>query len=278
MRPMVLNAFLIVLAIYGALVGSLYLFQRSLIYHPGHAALSPAEVGLNHMGVLRLETSEGLVAVSWYGAPDEGAPVVVYFQGNAGTIADRAHKVRPYLERGFGVLLVGYRGYGANEGKPSEAGLVADGRAALGFLQGEGIAPARWVLYGESIGSGVAVELAREQAVDRSAPVGAVVLEAPFTSLVDMGRALYPFAPISLLLKDRFESLTKIAAIKAPLVVVHGSLDLVVPQTQGQRLFEAAEAPKTFFLVDGAGHNNLYDFGAEGRILGFLAPLLAPGR
>lgn len=276
-RP-VLNAFLTVVAIYAAIAGGLYLFQRGLIYHPGRTVMSPVDAGVGEMQAVRLETSDGLNAVSWYRAPQGNQPVVIYFQGNAGTIVDRVYKARPYLDRGLGVLLVGYRGYGENKGKPSEQGLYADGRAALGFLKTEGILPGRWVLYGESLGSGVAVELAHEQAVAHGRPVGAVVLEAPFASLVDMGKSLYPFVPVSLLLKDRFESASKVAAIQAPLLVIHGTKDGVVPIAQGRRLFEAARSPKEFLSVEGAGHNNLYDFGVGDRVSKDLPAFILTGR
>ena len=173
-------------------------------------------------------------------------------------------KVREYLDAGYGVLLVTYRYNAGTGGTPSEENLLEDGRAALRFLEEAGFAPGRIVLYGESLGSGIAVRLASEQRVR------AVVLEAPYSSIVDVAASIYWYVPVSALLKDRFESTAYIAAIDAPLLIVHGGLDRVIAPRFAERLFEAAKDPKEYRLIDAAHHTNLYDFGMADIVMDFL--------
>jgi len=262
------NVIAVVVGVYTALVGALYLIQRELIYHPSQQMRSPAASGVPEMRAVEITAADGIKLVSWYRSARDGRPTIVYFQGNGGNISDRGFKARPYLDAGFGVLLAGYRGYGGNDGEPNEDGLYADGRAQLAFLAGEGIGPGRWVLYGESLGSGIAVQLAHEQA-DKT-PVGAVVLESPYTTLGDAAAAHYPFVPARTLVKDRFDSLAKIGRIRAPLFVAHGERDDVIPITLGKRLFQAAPAPKESHWIAGAGHNVLHDHGLAAMVIAFI--------
>jgi uncharacterized protein len=258
-----------VVVAYSALIGVLFLAQRSLMYQPSQDLGLPLSAGLPEMMPLAIKTSDGLELSSWYAPPKNNNQVIIYFQGNAGHIGDRGFKVRSYIDAGYGVLLVGYRGYGGNPGAPSEDGLYFDALANLQHLFAQEIPPARWVLYGESLGTGVAVEMAHRFAKDGT-PVNAVILEAPFTSMADAAADHYPYVPARALVRDKFDSLSKIDAINTALLVFHGDRDRVVAFTQGKTLFEAARAPKTFHHFDGAHHNDLYDFGAAEVVLGFL--------
>ena len=240
------------------------------MYFPAAEMPSPAAAGVPEMAAVTLHTDDGLALISWYGAAREaGAPTVVFFHGNAGNIAGRAYKVRPILDSGLGVLLVGYRGYGGNPGVPSEAGFFSDGRAALAFLAGQGVSAEAIVAFGESLGSGVAVNVASEQSV------GAVILEAPFTSAADVGQRAYPFLPVRRLIRDRFDSLARIATISAPLLIVHGERDRVVPVELGRRLLAAASEPKEAVFLPGAGHNDTYEHGSIRVALKFLDRIYA---
>jgi hypothetical protein len=262
----VLTALGLVVAGYLGLGGLMFAFQRRLVYFPDRSRPAPAHCDAGDMAAVDYATADGLRLGGWYKRPaDAGAPVIVHFHGNAGHIGDRAPLMRGYIEAGFGVLLAEYRGYGGNPGKPTEAGLYADGRAALAFTAGQGIAAERIVLYGESLGTAVAVRLAAET------PVGAVVLEAPFTSAVDVGAAAYPFVPVRWLMLDRFDSLPRIAAIKAPLLVLHGEQDSTVPIAHGRRVLEAAAEPKEGRFFEAAGHSDLHDFGIADDVIAFLA-------
>ena len=271
-----INLIAIAIGFYTVFVGGLYLAQRELIYLPSGPMDTPACSGVPEMRPIRLTTEDGLTLTSWYRPAEPGQPTMVYFQGNGGNIAGRAFKVRPYLDAGFGILLVGYRGYGGNPGKPSEQGLYADGRAQFEFLEGQGIRPESWVAYGESLGAGVAVQLAMEQA--RKSSLGAVVLEAPFTSLSDVAAVHYPFVPARVLIKDRFESIAKIDKVKAPVFIVNGDRDGVIPPEQGKRLFRAAIEPKEGHWIPGAGHNNLYDYGVSGMVIEFIRKTAATAK
>jgi len=262
----------LVVAGYVALVGGMYTFQRSLLYVPSTATPSPAASGVPDMTQVTLETDDGLRLMSWYKPAAGNRQTMVYFHGNGGHIGYRGDKVRPYLDAGYGMLLVSYRGYGSNPGSPTEDGLYDDGRAAMAFLVGQGVEPRQTVLYGESLGTGVAVQIAVDQA-RAGKPVAAVVLEAPFTSAVDAGASHYPWAPVRWLMKDRFDSQSKIAGIQAPLLIVHGGLDRVIPFRLGEALYATAMVPKESLWIPEAGHNDLYDFGASGKVLAYLATL-----
>jgi fermentation-respiration switch protein FrsA (DUF1100 family) len=253
------------LVLYGGVVGAMFVFQRRIIYVPDRKAKTPDRSGLPEMAVVSYRIGDGLTLSGWYREPTvPDAPVLVYFQGNAGHIAERASKVRPFLDAGMGVLLAGYRGYGGNPGRPSEAGLYADGNAALNFVEARGVAPDRIVLYGESLGSGVAVKLASDR------PVGAVVLEAPFTSAVDVGAAAYPWVPVRLAMRDRFDSVSRIGGVAAPVLVMHGERDRTTPVRLGRRLLAAAAEPKEGHFFPLAGHTDLHDHGAVAVVLDFL--------
>lgn len=256
-------------AVYGLFVALLFFAQRSLIYQPDRTRPLPLPSGAGDMREVGYRAADGVDIGAWYRAPAPGRATVVYFHGNAGNIGGRGAKTAPYREHGLGVLLAGYRGYGGNAGAPDEQGLYADARAALGFLADHGVGRGDTVLYGESLGGGVAVAMAAEWG-RAGTPAGAVVLEAPFTSLSDAAAAHYPFVPARWLILDRFDSLARITAIGAPLLILHGARDRTVPQRLGRALFDAAREPKQgHWLADG-DHTDLYDLGAAGVVIDFI--------
>ena len=258
---------LVALAAYAAVAGLVTVFQRSLQYFP---SVDARDAGPHTGGVMRTvsyPTEDGLTLSGWYRPAPAGRPTLVLFHGNGGQHGDRAASMRPFMTAGYGVLLAGYRGYGGNPGEPTEPGLYADGRAALDWLAGEGVAPEEVVLYGESLGTGVAVQMATEY------PVAGLVLEAPFTSAVDVGQAAYRWLPVRWLMWDRYDNLSKIGAVTAPLLLIHGESDQVIPIAFGRRLFEAANGPKTARFIPRAGHNDLDLHGIADTVLAFLAAL-----
>lgn len=266
-------AIIFIVTIVGAylvLVGTLYIFQRNLLYLPSHHAGHPAARGVPEMTEVMLRTADGLDLLSWYRPAVAGHPTLVYFHGNGGDISYRAFRVRPYLDSRYGLLLVEYRGYGGNPGKPDEQGLYADGRAAMVFLAADGVAADQVVIYGESLGSGVAVHIAAELGRAGIA-VGAVILEAPMSSLTDVAAYHYPFVPVRWLLKDRFDSAAKIDEMAAPLFIIHGEDDRVVPVRFGRVLFDAAREPKEGWWIPGGGHEDLHRFGLQAAVLDYVA-------
>jgi fermentation-respiration switch protein FrsA (DUF1100 family) len=190
--------------------------------------------------------------------------VIVYFHGNGGHIGYRRDRLRWFAQSGYGVLMAEYRGYGGNPGTPSETGLHIDAVAALEFLAGAGIEADRLVLYGESLGSGVAVQLARQR------QIAGLILEAPFTSVADVAQFHYPFLPAAVLVRDRFDSLFRISEVKTSILILHGEQDRVVPVRYGRELFDAAPQPKRLWLAKEGGHEDLVQFGALEAVGHFL--------
>jgi pimeloyl-ACP methyl ester carboxylesterase len=259
--------FLTGLVIFGGFVALMYVVQRSLMYHPERSRTPPDVAGLFDAQDVVLDTADGEKVIAWYVPPRDGKPLVLYFHGNAGALQHRADRFRALIAPGNGLLALSYRGYGGSTGSPSEAGLIADAEAAYRFAVAR--APAgRIVAFGESLGSGVAVALAATH------KVGAVVLEAPFTSAADVGAAVYWFLPVRLLMRDPFYSDRRIGDVKVPLLILHGTFDRIVPMMMGERLFALANEPKRFVRFNNAGHVNLDQFGAMPVIQAFIAEVL----
>ncbi|MEZ5666712.1 MAG: alpha/beta fold hydrolase [Alphaproteobacteria bacterium] len=215
-----------------------------------------------------VRTADGLDLLAWY-APRtvSDAHVLVYFHGNAGTLNERADKLRPYLEAGLGVLAVSWRGFGGNPGRPTEEGLYRDADAAIELLGAMGHPPQDLVLYGESLGTAVATRCAVEY------PVAALVLEAPPLSIVKMGQWRYPWLPVGPLTKDRFETDRRIQQVRCPILIMHGRNDGVVPFEMGQTLARLANGRAVFRPFDEAHHTNLHEYGSDRHVLDFLAEL-----
>ncbi|MGA7488277.1 MAG: alpha/beta hydrolase [Xanthobacteraceae bacterium] len=247
---------LIVAAFYGGFVALLYFTQRALQYFPDRSRVAPAAAGLPEAEELVLDTTDGERVIAWHLPPRGQKPVILYFHGNGGSLRWRVDRFRALTADGTGLVALSYRGYGGSSGRPTEAGLISDARAAYAFARAR-YQPARIALWGESLGSGVAVALAAEN------PVGHVILEAPFTSAVDVGAGHYWFVPVRLLMKDQFRSDLRIGKVAAPLLVLHGDRDRVVPMALGERLYALANAPKRFVRFPGGGHDDLGDRAVE---------------
>lgn len=255
----------IAVALYLALLVILYVYQRDIQYHPHAVVPDPAGSIVPEMVALRIETADGLRPLAWWAPPpDRTRPVVVYFHGNGGTLASRATQARSLLDAGYGVLLAGYRYNAGAGGEPSEEGLIADGRAAVEFVRSLGYPPERIALYGESLGTGVAVAIAADR------EVGAVILAMPFTSMTDVAQDHYWFFPVRWLVRDNFDSLSRIARVRAPLLVLHGEDDRLIPVKFARELFAAAPGPKEGHFIPGGRHGGLYDLGAGKLVLDFL--------
>ena len=228
----------------------IYFAQRKLTYFPSPDRVLPADVGLPQVAERVIETPDGERVVTWYAKSAPGQPTILYFHGNGGNLAIRAERIRRYLDRGQGMLMMSYRGYSGSSGHPSEAKNLADARRAYEMLIADGIAPADIILYGESLGSGVATRIAVEK------PVAGLILDSPFTSAADVGARRYPFLPVKLMMWDRYEVLRHIPNVGAPLLVIHGKRDRVVPYHMGQAVFAAANEPKKLVSFANAGHND----------------------
>lgn len=211
---------------------------------------------------VELVTSDGLHLNAWYQKAPPGKPTILYLHGNAGHIGFRMPLVSGFLNAGYGVLLLEYRGYGGNPGSPSELGLYHDGEAAMAFLLNKGVPSEAVVLYGESLGSGVATKLAEQTRVC------AVILQSPYTSITQVARFHYPW--ILLPPWDKFDSLSRIDRINAPLLILHGRLDRLVPFEQAQVLYKKAKEPKKLIEFADKDHNNLWDKDFFAQLMQFI--------
>ncbi len=247
----VLRAGLVLLVVVVALLAALWLLQRRLISFPDTAG-PPAGSMLPGAREITLQTEDGLALGAWHVAPtraDRGITVLL-IPGNAGSRALRAPLARRLAAQGLAVLLLDYRGYGGNPGRPTEDGLLTDARAAHAYLLGHGVPAQRLIYFGESLGAAVATRLATEQ------PPGGLVLRSPFTRLAAVGSRHYPLLPVRLLLRDRCPVTTRIGQVRVPTAGVYGSADTRVPPEQSAAVAAAAGGPVRAVEVVGADHND----------------------
>lgn len=265
MRHKIIHLLLVCIFTYILFVLALYIMQRNMIYYPNKAVPLP----IAGIEVAQVITQDQHKIAGWFIA-GKGIPqkTILFFHGNAGHHGMRIYKAMEYTEQGYNVLLAGYRGYGGNEGAPSEEGFYADGRAYIQYLEQEhGILSRDIIVYGESIGTGTATQIAAEY------DVHALVLEMPFASLLEIVKSSYFFVPVNYLLKDRFMNDEKIAHINAPLLIMHGTKDTIIPVESAKRLYAIAKEPKVFAEFPEGTHVNLYQYGASAKVLEFLSEI-----
>jgi fermentation-respiration switch protein FrsA (DUF1100 family) len=254
----------IVLGGYVGLAAMIYFAQRSLMYFPVRIHVTPAAAGLPEATEVPLTASDGVQIRIWHVPPQAGKPVILYFHGNGGALNYRVERFRRLVGAGIGLVALEYRGYGGLAGSPSEPGLIRDAEAAYAFAAAH-YPVTQIVLWGESLGSGVAVALAAQK------PVGRIILEAPFTSVLAVAERRYWYLPVRLLMKDQFRSDERIKKVTAPLLILHGVHDRVVPFAMGERLFQLANKPKHIVRFLDGGHEDLDKNGALDAVARFLA-------
>jgi len=255
-------------AIYVAICIFMYLQQRSLQYFPANRGLTPLGAGLQDVSEETLTTSDGEAIVAWFSEAKPGMPTVLFFHGNGGEIGDRAQRMAYYMSQGFGALFVSYRGYGKSSGTVSEKGFVTDAITAHDWLVKRGVIPEQIVVVGESLGTGVSVQLAAKK------QISALALEAPYTSAADVAAGIYWWLPVRLLMKDTYESKAFIASIKAPLLVQHGDADRIIPVEQGRSLFAMANEPKELIIIPNEGHDVIHEPAIWAREIAFFVKQL----
>ena len=263
----ILIVMLWLIAGYLAICAAAYLGNRMFMYFPDRARIPPEAAGLVGVEEIELAAADGTELVAWYAPAKNGKQTILYFHGNAANAANRAPKIERMLESGFGVFYLNNRGYGGSAGSPTEADNVADALAAYDALVARGVPAGKIVAYGESLGSGQAVRLAVER------PVAGVVLEAALTSTVDVGRPVYFWLPLGLLIADKYNVERDIGAVRAPLLILHGEQDEVIPVEMGRRLYRAANEPKRIELLRDGRHNDLFEHGAWEKMRDFLLSL-----
>lgn len=238
--------------------------DRWLTFQPDPRRTTPEAAHLSGVSERIITTPDGERLIAWSAKARQGQPTILYFHGNGDALVYRSGRIATFLSEGYGVLVIAYRGYSGSSGKPSEPAIIADATHAYGILRSEGLQPADIVIYGESMGTSVAVQVAR------TSPSFAVVLEAPFTSMVDAWRQFVPLVPVRLLIRDRFETDRVIAELKAPILIMHGHRDRLVGFELGRRLFELAPSPKRFEAFPLARHTDLYAYNAIGAVRRFI--------
>jgi len=251
-------------AAYLGFAALMYFAQRSLMYFPEKLRTTPATAGLPQAQEAVLDTADGEKVIVWHVPPRSDQPVVVYFHGNGGSLRLRVDRFQRVAAAGVGLIALSYRGYGGSTGRPTEAGLIEDARAAYAFAA-ERYPAARIALWGESLGSGVAVALAAER------PIARMILDSPFTSALDLARANYWYLPVRLLMKDQFRSDERIAGVKVPVLILHGEVDQIIPIAYGERLYAKIQGPKRFVRFPGGYHVDLDRHGGADVALRFLS-------
>jgi fermentation-respiration switch protein FrsA (DUF1100 family) len=236
-----------------ALIG-LFTFQRSFLYFPNHFNTLVSNAHTHKpFQELPVKTADGLKLTAWY-APATSKPfTIIFFHGNGDSLYSASPVADPYTDAGYGFLLVEYRGYSGLPGKPSEAGLYADGRACIHALMERGVKSENILLFGHSLGTGIAVQMAEEF------PVGGVMLLAPYLSIAKMAQMDFPIFPAKWIVLDRYDNEKKIAKVHVPVLIVNGANDRVIPPSQGKQLYELANEPRKFDSLPDCGHNNAFD-------------------
>jgi fermentation-respiration switch protein FrsA (DUF1100 family) len=251
-----LLAILILIALYLGVIGYFYSIQRSLLYFPSRTYSTPHEALANpSLREFAVRTTDGVALKGWYAPSTEKPLTLVYFHGNGDDLVTSAPIAALYLKAGYGFLIAEYRGYSGLPGTPTEAGLYNDARAYLRGLIASGVDPKQIVLFGRSLGTGVAVQMATEFQAN------GLILLSPYRSIPEVAESHFPFLPAERLMKDRFETFKKIASLTLPLLVANGGQDQVIPPSQGRSVFALANEPKTFFFAAAAGHNDMFEGG-----------------
>ena len=228
---------LVILVYFFATLG-LYVLQRSLLYHPTENNYYGDDLTVN-IEKVKVETDDNIDLLAWYHNKDINKfKTILYLHGNAGSLENRIHKINHFEDMNINFLLLSWRGFSGNKGKPTEQGLYQDARSAIKWLKNQGIIEENIIIYGESLGTGVTTEIAQNR------NFAGIILESPFTSMVAAGKSKYPIFPIKLLLKDKYESDMKIKNIKSPVLIMHGEKDKIVPFWMGEKMFELANEPK----------------------------------
>ena len=242
----------------------LFFSQRRIIFnksgHPG----APKDYNLYKTKEIQIITDDNINLLSWFHIGDNNSPLLIYFHGNSYHIGDRAYRIQRYMDNRWSVLLVSWRGFGGNNGHPTEKNLYKDGEAVLNWISSNTkFSKKQIIVYGESLGSGVAVELGIKY------NFLSIVLEAPFTSIPAIAKKRYKIYPTKYLIKDKFDNLSKIDKLKSPLLIISGKKDEIVPHSHSIQLFNKAKVKKMSVFIDEAIHNNLYDFGIEKDVIAF---------
>ena len=266
-RNNLLQIILIIFFIYFLVLVFLYFYQRNLLYHPNENNYSEDKISVDIENV-RIKTSDNIELLGWYHEKNlKDSKTLIFFHGNAGSLENRIHKLNHFRDMNINFLIIAWRGFSGNNGNPSEQGLYEDGKSAIDWLIKKGISEKNLILYGESLGTGVAIHLAQNK------NFAGVILETPFTSMIDAAKKFYPYIPVKLLLKDKFENYKKIKNINSPILIMHGEVDQLVPFSMGKKIYEIANEPKYSYFTKYDNHMMEYDENLVLALKSFLRSL-----
>ena len=266
-RKNLLQLILIIFLLYFFVLVFLYFYQRNLLYLPNENNYSQDKISVDIQKV-KILTSDNIELLGWYHEKNlKDHKTLVYFHGNAGSLENRIHKLNHFKNMNINFLIIAWRGFSGNNGKPTEEGLYIDGKSAIDWLIKKGVDEKNLILYGESLGTGVATHLAQNK------NYAGVILETPFTSMIDTAKKFYPYIPVSLLLKDKFENYKKIKNINSPILVMHGEVDQIVPFFMGKKIYELANKPKYSYFTKYDDHMMEYDENLVLALKSFLKSL-----
>jgi len=244
---------LIIFIVYVSVLVILYFFQRSLLYHPSENNYFGDNLTVS-INKIKIKTKDNIELTGWYHKKNsKNYKTILFLHGNAGSLENRIHKINHFGNMNINFLIFAWRGFSGNKGNPTEKGLYEDAESAINWLKNKGIRTKDIIVYGESLGTGVATEIAQNR------NFAGVILESPFTSMVDAAKEKYPFFPIRFLLKDKYESNKKIKNIKSPLLIMHGEVDKIVPFWMGKKMYDIANEPKYSYFTKYDNHMMEYD-------------------
>ncbi len=246
----------------------MYQQQRRMLYAPRIEKTMPQEVGAVGAQIVHVKTSDNINLEGWFFTPTQGEKIVVFFHGNGWNIGDAFVTARKYLDKGYGLLMVEYRGHAGHAGRVTEQGLYMDARAFIDWLHIEkDVSHHDMIFYGESLGSGPAVKMASEYT-----PYATILLSS-FSSMLDLAKDRYPYIPLSIIMKDKYMNEEAIKNVSSPVLILHGKMDRLANYKYSKRLYEAANETKKFAVFETGNHVNLYDLGALETITDFLKKL-----
>ena len=237
MNNIYIKSFFLLIVIYVVITTVVYFYQRKLLYHPFSAEIT-GEGLIHNFETINFKTSDNFVLKGWFHLKNSNKKTILFLHGNAGNLDNRIDKLNSLGSMDINFLIISWRGYSGNPGNPSEEGLYKDAMGSINWLNKKGISNNQIILYGESLGTAIATEIGQND------NFAGIILEAPFTSMVDMGQKIYPIFPVKFLLKDKYESKNKIKNIKSPILIMHGEVDKIVPFWMGKKMFELANEPK----------------------------------
>ncbi len=262
-----LKLFLTIFLIYFVILFFLFFYQRNLLYHPNENNYSGDQLTVDIKEV-KITTQDNIELLAWYHEKNlKDYKTILYFHGNAGSLENRIHKLNHFKNLDINFLIIAWRGFSGNEGKPSEKGLYEDGESAVKWLLNKGIEEKNIILYGESLGTGIATHISQNK------NFAGVILETPFTSMADVAKTFYPYIPVSLVLKDKFENKKKMKNISSPILVMHGELDQIVPFRMGEKIYKIANTPKYSYFTKYDNHMMEYDENLIRALESFLKSL-----